>query len=131
MKTLFLIFMLTMITACGGGAGGSAKVAPSAGTETIPEVVYTYEIRIEGAEGASIASSLILNMGKDNQDNQTVIVTVDNSELMAATFFGNNIFWEVYNSGNSDVTVRILKDGVEVKSEVITSTQTKTLRDNL
>lgn len=134
MKTLLLISLLTLVTACGSGGGSSSGKAPNAPINPVDlaEQVYTYDIRIEGAAGAAIASNLVTNFALNDQTNNNVTVTLDNTNLAGAQFFGRNLFWEVQSKSNIPVTVKIIRDGVEVKSETLTSNgQVITLTNNL
>jgi predicted small lipoprotein YifL len=133
MKTFLLLSLLSILTACGAKGGGSSGSSAGNPNDTgAAETVYTYDIRIEGVAGSSIASNLVLNFGADDQDSEPVTVTLDGSQLVAAQFFGRNIFWEVQNTSGGNITVKIFKDGVEVRSETLTSNgQVMTLTDNL
>lgn len=132
MKNLLIAFMLTLLASCGSGGGSSSGSAGDPNNHGGSEEVFTYDIRIEGVAGASVTSNLVLNFGASDQSSNPVVVTLDASQLSGGTFFGRNIFWEVQSTSNNAVTVKILKDGVEVKSETLTvNGQVVTLTDNL
>jgi hypothetical protein len=129
MKNLLIVLMLTLLAAC--GSGGSSGGSSDSGNNNSSEEIYTYEIRIEGPAGASIASNLITDFGTNEQVSNPVSVTLDATQLAGATFFGKNVFWDVQNNGLDPVTVRLFKDGVEIDSEVLAPALFHVLKDNL
>lgn len=126
-----MIFMLTMLAACGGGGGSSSAVPGEIPSVNVAPQIYTYEIRIEGVAGASVASNLIFNFADNDQEAHILTVTLDNTQLVGGIFFGRNIFWDVQSTSNNPVTIRVIRDGVEVINETLTSNgEIKTLRNN-
>ena len=133
MRTITLI-LLFILASCGSGGGGSSS---GGGTNvTIPrddqDTIYEYRLFVEGQAGTSMASEAIQNFGDPDQANLAYNWTLDPSESKNIAIFGRSAFWQVQKTGGGDLTIRLVRDGIEVSREVLTTNgQVTTLTDNI
>lgn len=140
MKTLFMIFLLTLLASCGSGGGGSSADVKTGNGDT-PDIIfpeddedkiYEYRLIVNGVAGTSFASVAYRDFGGADQAMTPWSYVINASQTQNIAIFGRSIYWQVQKNGGGDLNLVITRDGVEVQNVTITDDGvTEILTDNI